>query len=237
MARVVSRYAPLSTHEADIWWAHADLAHAAALRADFERAQDMARYTHHTRHARTQSLAALALLRGLLHQRWGAWWARTPLAHEPCGAPFLPYGPERAISISHSAGQIAVAASLSAAVGIDIEWMDPAFRMAPVVRRCFHPREARVLAALPSRSMLQTFYAWWVAKEAVVKCLHMGLALPTASFLIPHPLGAGPVLGLHTAVWVTALPAPAGYRMALAWRGGPKDPGGLRRIEPPVVPT
>jgi 4'-phosphopantetheinyl transferase len=206
-----------------IRWTHADLARACQLGAGLVHPDDTTRARRHTRRAQSESLAARALLRALVCDTWGAWWARARLAHAAGGAPFLPDRPDCSISLSHSADQVAVALSCAVDVGIDIQWMDPHLKLAPVIRRCFHAREIEALEHLAMKERQELFYAWWVAKEAVVKCLHEGLALPTASFVVPHPLGCGPVLGLDTQMWVTALPAPPGYRAALAWRGRAAD--------------
>lgn len=206
------------TSDEPICWAHADLSQACQLGADLVRPDDTAAHRWRHRRAQSESLAARALLRALVFDTWGAWWARARLAHAVGGAPFLPDRPDCSISLSHSGNQVAVALGTAVDVGIDIQWMDPNLKLAPVIRRCFHTRETEVLAQRAAQERQQLFYAWWVAKEAVVKCLHQGLALPTASFLVPHPLGCGPVLGLNTQMWVTALPAPPGYRAALAWR-------------------
>jgi 4'-phosphopantetheinyl transferase len=205
-------------HDHPIWWKHADLIRACQLGADLLHPDDAARARRRTRRAQSESLAARALLRALVCDTWGTWWARARLAHAVGGAPFLPDRPDCSISLSHSGDQVAVALSTTADVGIDIQWMDPHLKLEPVIRRCFHPREIEAMEHLAKQERQALFYAWWVAKEAVVKCLRKGLALSTASFVVPHPLGCGPVLGLDTQMWVTALPAPTGYRAALAWR-------------------
>lgn len=207
------------SHNAQIWWSCADLEQASGLRARFLRETDSTAYQHHVNPAQNRSLSARALLRALLSQRWGSWWAMAPLAHDQNGAPLLPDWPACEVTLSHSGHQVAVAASTATAVGIDIEWIDPALEIGPLVRYFFHPRESQAIARMAPHLQRPTFFAWWTAKEAVVKCLHQGLRLPANSFLVPNPLGSGPALGLETPIWVTALPAPTGYRAALAWRG------------------
>ena len=212
-------------------WSLADLQAANALRRRFETATDADFYRDRHGMAQVRSLAGRVLLRALLHERLGAWWARAPLAHQATGAPFLPDLPECAVNVSHSGNQVAAATCLGTPLGIDVEWVDPAFGMAPVARRFFHPRERRALARMPAGMQRTAFFAWWAAKEAVAKCLGQGLSLPLDSFVIPHPLGAGPALGLETPVWVMALPAPSGYRAALAWQGHCRSLRRIKRID------
>jgi len=214
------------------WWCHANLATAGALRRRFETATDADDYRDRLGMAQVRSLSGRALLRGLLHQQLGAWWSHAPVTHLASGAPILPDLPGCTINVSHSGDQVAAAACPGVPVGIDIEWVDVNFGMAPVARRFFHPREVRALARMPAQLQRTAFFAWWAAKEAVAKCLQQGLTLPLASFVIPNPLGAGPALGLETPVWVVALPAPPGYRAALAWQGHCRSLPGLAQVDP-----
>jgi phosphopantetheinyl transferase len=202
-----------------IFWCETTLSQAAAWRHQLETAQDANHYRSHLASAKDRSLASRVLLRALLLRQWRDGRAYAPVDHTPTGAPYLRAWPECAISVSHSVHAAAVAACEGSAIGIDIEWVDPGLSMMPAIRKLFHPREARMLAAMESPMQLNAFFAWWAAKEAVAKCMGQGMALPLASILIPSPLGAGPALGLTTPVWVTALPAPAGYRAALACQG------------------
>ena len=222
----------LPAQASQAWWCHADLATAGALRRRFETAIDADDYRDRQGLAQVRSLSGRALLRGLLHQQLGAWWSHAPLTHLASGAPILPDLPGCTINVSHSGDQVAAAACHGVPVGIDIEWVDADFGMAPVARRFFHPREVRALARMPAPLQRTAFFAWWAAKEAVAKCLQQGLSLPLASFVIPNPLGAGPALGLETPVWVVALPAPAGYRAALAWQGHCRTLRGLAQVDP-----
>ena len=201
------------------WWSHARVSLACALCDRFLIPDDPRRYRDHIPAAQARSLGARALLRALLNRKVNPHCARSCVAHHPGGAPFLPAWPACAINVSHSGDYVVAAACTSTPIGIDIEREDLEFDMAPLVRRFFHPLEARSLAALAAGERTGAFFAWWAAKEAVAKCLHQGLVLPLDSFAIVNPLGSGPAIGLGQPVWVTALAAPRGYRAALAWQG------------------
>lgn len=201
------------------FWCKQRLSQATALRHRFETSEDADHYRDHPAPASSRSLASRALLRALLHHQWENGWSRTPVDHTPKGAPFLRSEPECSISVSHSGQLVAVAACEGNSIGIDIERIDLKLSMMSIARKRFHTFETRALASMGRHARPDAFFAWWAAKEAVAKCLRQGLALPMASFFVPNPFGSGPALGLATPVWVIPLPAPAGYRAALAWQG------------------
>lgn len=78
------------------------------------------------------------------------------------------------VSLSHSDGWIAVAASRTGRVGIDVE----AHRPVPhsLARRCLTATELEWLDRSPSGTWNDRFLRVWTAKEAYLKALGVGLA-------------------------------------------------------------
>lgn len=110
------------------------------------------------------------LLRLLLQEVTGLRADEHAISTTDTGKPVCENGP--AVSISHSRGVIACAASLTGDVGIDIECKDPNRDTKRLARRFFSSFENDWLDGQPTDS----FYALWVLKEACLKVLGSGLA-------------------------------------------------------------
>lgn len=147
----------------------------------------------------------------------GIRWARGP--H---GKPELA-GPWRGVQVnlSHSGAYAMIAVTASRAVGVDVQRVLPRLDAAAMARRYFPPHEARYVASAADAEARATRFArLWARKEALVKAhggrLLQGLRVPVTS---PRP----PALPTRDA-WslgyrLTDIPAPAGYRAALALAG------------------
>ena len=194
--------APIST-------AGRSAASASALRRRFETATDADFYRDRQSAAQARSLAGRALLRALLHQQLGAWWSRAPVDHQASGAPFLPDYPECAVNVSHSGEQVAAAACPGIPLGIDIEWVDPGFAMAPVARR--FGREL-LLALDQAWGLAPEAYTWRVAPES----FDQSLELPAIAGSAPELLAAAWRLLGQLQLWLRARRWVARWRRA--WR-------------------
>jgi 4'-phosphopantetheinyl transferase len=83
---------------------------------------------------------------------------------------------------SHSAGMAVVAVTRSGRVGVDIErvrTLDDALELGAA---CLTAREQRLIRGLPAASRSRGFLELWTGKEATLKALGVGLAIPPASF-------------------------------------------------------
>jgi 4'-phosphopantetheinyl transferase len=89
-------------------------------------------------------------------------------------------------------------------VGVDIERVDTGRALETIADRLFPQEDAARLRALPPGERASAFFALWTRKEAVLKALGAGLGA----------LADAEGLGRH--MEVVDLPAPAGYRAALA---------------------
>lgn len=72
------------------------------------------------------------------------------------------------LSISHSGPWVACAVG-AAALGLDIEVIDPDRDVLALAEQAFEPAQAAQLARLPQAERVQRFYAMWCALEAAIK--------------------------------------------------------------------
>ncbi|TCO13132.1 4'-phosphopantetheinyl transferase superfamily protein [Kribbella steppae] len=91
------------------------------------------------------------------------------LRHEPSGRPYVD---GLAVSLSHSRSLVAVAASATGPVGVDVEDVYPR-DVSGLARRWFDPSELEWMAG--EADELTAFLQLWTAKEAVGKALGLGL--------------------------------------------------------------
>ncbi|MBT9386250.1 4'-phosphopantetheinyl transferase superfamily protein [Pseudooceanicola sp. CBS1P-1] len=156
---------------------------------------------------------------------------RIPFATGPHGRPELA-GPARRsglhFNLSHSGDRGVIALCTGAEPGIDLEQLRPRAGARAVLRRLMAPQEAAHLLPQDGPAFEEGFHRLWVCKEAVIKATGEGLSRSLASFVVdpdlPRLLHAPP--GHWHLAW---LPAPRGYRCALALRREhPFAPAGIR---------
>ena len=106
----------------------------------------------------------------------------------PSGKPILrtqPAGkPPVSFNLSHSHGRALLAVSDGRDVGIDIEWIDRRTDVLALARRYFFGSERREIENAPPHATRETFFRYWVAKEAVLKAQGVGLRFPLSLFEI-----------------------------------------------------
>ena len=122
--------------------------------------------------------AALArvLLSRMLADIWGIASEKVTIRSELSGRPYVEPAhsrPSLFISISHSRGWIACAATEIGPLGIDIERQRPGRDHAGIAAMAFGPREV----ARTSSSGMAAFYRIWTLREAIAKARGQGLAL------------------------------------------------------------
>ncbi len=74
-----------------------------------------------------------------------------------------------AFNCSDSGDWLVLAVSGGAAVGVDLEFCDPARDVLKLARRCFNPTEIADIQALQGAARSDRFYDFWTLKEARVK--------------------------------------------------------------------
>ncbi len=136
-------------------------------------------------------------------------------------------------NISHS-GDVAVVALAGAELGVDVEALRPLARAERLAARFFSDRERQSLAEVSSESRDTAFLGIWTAKEAYLKAVGSGVAMPLRKIEIDL---SGPVITRimgdpHAASrWSllhTALPIPAVCTVAIRGRGWRLD---VRRFD------
>ena len=124
--------------------------------------------------------------RGLLRMLAGAALGRTPESLVfGVGAQGKPWLEGIEFSVSHSRGMVLVALCRSAAVGVDVERIDPGIDALEVANSSFAAEESAWIArAAEGTERVQAFYDCWTCKEAVLKAHGGGLTLSLAEFFV-----------------------------------------------------
>jgi 4'-phosphopantetheinyl transferase len=87
-------------------------------------------------------------------------------------------------SVSHSGSQALIAISTNGPVGIDIEERCMDFNWVTVASHLLTACESRYIDTLPSALACNVFYDTWVAKEAFLKALGVGITYPLTAFSV-----------------------------------------------------
>ena len=179
---------------------------------DRERAAQMRRPP-----TRRRWVAARWALRSVLGRYLDEEPAAVELGLGPRGKPILAE-PHDALqfNLSHSGELALVAVARGLSVGVDVERIAPRRDVLALARRALGPAEAKKLAEIAPQERSVAFHAAWARREAIAKCLGVGLGAP-----LPK-----------AAVAVSELDAEPGFAAAVAVSGDEVPP--LRRfaIEP-----
>jgi phosphopantetheinyl transferase len=166
-------------------------------------------------------------LRALLSERLGLSPRHVPLQHAYLGRLELasPYK-EWSVSTSarHRLGVIALSPPGGGVIGVDVEWLDPAFDFTALRPPALAMPESTTLDALPAPARREAFFRLWTRKEAVAKALGLGVAafdagLDLSALPAAESTHALSVSALGQSCNVCDLPGgrlPAGYVAALA---------------------
>jgi 4'-phosphopantetheinyl transferase len=87
-------------------------------------------------------------------------------------------------NLSHSGDLVAIAVAWGCPVGVDVEQERPLSGMQEIARRFFGPHEHDQLLHLKAQARLAAFYRCWTRKEAYIKAVGGGLAIPLDSFRV-----------------------------------------------------
>lgn len=143
-----------------------------------------ARFVHER--SRNDFIVAHGVLRQLLARYTGVVASRLTFSSGPNGKPTLARAGEEGNAVSfnmtHSHGRALVAVSDGREVGIDLERINPQVRTLAIARRYFAPSEFAAIEGAASALVAQSFFRFWVAKEAVLKGQGIGLKFPIDRF-------------------------------------------------------
>lgn len=176
--------------------------------------------------ARRRFIVARVLLRRLLSRYLQTDPASIAIAYGPHGKPRVANESGIHFNLSHAEDSVVVAIALQREVGIDIEAVSRNVDVDGVAEQAFSPVELHALASLSAPARRDAFYRTWVRKEAYLKARGDGFSRSTRSFSVsPLPLADDALLGDDARpeaplAWrVAELPAPVGFRAALAAQG------------------
>jgi 4'-phosphopantetheinyl transferase len=144
-----------------------ELARAARFRSDLDRA----RYT-----------VGRATLRGVLADRLGCIPSSLRFSYGATGKPMLDGGVPLEFNLAHSGGEAVIALADTAAVGVDIELLQPIADVQSLAREVFSEAERHELESAPD--LVAAFLNGWTRKEAYVKALGLGLTAPLTDITV-----------------------------------------------------
>ena len=94
-------------------------------------------------------------------------------------------GPRVRFNMTHSADLMLLAVTARRELGVDVEQVRDRVACDRLAERYFAPQEAAELCLLPEGERRAAFFRCWTRKEAYIKALGKGLALPLRSFCVP----------------------------------------------------
>ena len=128
-------------------------------------------------------------------------------------------------NLSHTRGHVAVAVALDREVGVDVERVAPDRADEEVARQLFAPAEFADFQQEPEAGRAEAFFDFWTLKEAYIKAMGLGVALPLKDFAFtrePLRISFAPTLDDTPSRWLFRRFRPEpDVAMALAARRGP----------------
>lgn len=101
------------------------------------------------------------------------------IRRDRAGRPHLPHDPSLDFNLSHSGDKALIAvASRGARIGVDLERVRDDLEWQAILASAATPDERSRVQADIGQWGLAAFFDFWVAKEAVVKAIGVGLSLP-----------------------------------------------------------
>lgn len=109
-----------------------------------------------------------------------------PRCGRPHGKPRLPTGRPQ-LSVSHSGDRVAVAVTMAAPVGVDVERVHASFDIREMAEEVLTDAEFSQVMNRPCRERLDVFFTYWTRKESVLKATGEGLSVPLRGIAVSGP--------------------------------------------------
>lgn len=173
----------LAGHEVDLWRIDLSLENAQLQRLAQTLSPDeqerAARF--YFPRDREHFIAARATLRGILSCYLNIDPIDLRFCYGPQGKPSLV--PEQGnnrlqFNLSHCRGLALIVIARDRPVGVDLEYIDPSYSWQEIARQFFTPQEQEMLHRLPAPEQSAAFFQFWTRKEALLKAIGTGLAIP-----------------------------------------------------------
>ncbi len=133
---------------------------------------------------RARFVVGRASMRTVLGRYLGEEPARLNFPTNPQGKPGLE-GTRLEFNLSHSANLAVLAVTLERRVGIDVEQLRPMPEEDRIAARFFSAPECEAFLKLPAARRNAAFFSIWTRKEAYIKAIGLGLAMPLDRFDVP----------------------------------------------------
>jgi 4'-phosphopantetheinyl transferase len=98
------------------------------------------------------------------------------------GKPMLAGATDLRFNLTHSHGLALLAVTRGREIGVDVEHIRDDIDREPLAERFFSPVEVAALRSLAVELRREAFYRCWTRKEAFIKAVGKGLALPLDRF-------------------------------------------------------
>jgi 4'-phosphopantetheinyl transferase len=214
---------PLGGDDVHIWVANSDaLLPEPELLSDELSSDEVA----HSRHLKFEAdrrrfLATRLLRRRVLAEYLGDGPGKLTFRYGARGKPELASGLPGVLSFneSESDGLAVVAVARRRSLGVDIERIRLVPEAASIVSGFGSAREKDAFANMSRERQLDMFLRWWTGKEALVKALGDGLALPPPNMSVLLTVGGGVELADGAGWWLETLEPAPGYVGAVVAEG------------------
>lgn len=181
----------METHQVDVWTWSLDAPVPPKLQSALSDDERQRAHRFVNAKAASRFVSGRAVLRNILAHYLETEPGQLDFSYGPHGKPALRGAPGRVphFNVSHSGHLAVLALCQHAEIGVDIESIRP---LREDVAQFFSVGERKALAKLSGAEAIHRFYRLWTCKEAVLKALGSGLAIPLDTFEIEFTAGEPP---------------------------------------------
>jgi 4'-phosphopantetheinyl transferase len=204
---VLPEFTPIRAGELRVFYARSDahmtdpqVARCIAMLSPEERARHLRfRFEEDQR----SFLAAHALTRGVLARELRTEPSALRFAEGARGRPELlspACEPRLRFNLSHTRGMVACALAIETDVGVDVERLDRRVNIDSLSAAAFSAAERAGLEELEGEAQRHRFFELWTLKEAYIKAVGMGFALPLGAITLHVEAGRLPAISFDPRV-------------------------------------